>query len=139
MLHVTRPGFAGFSLIGILVVLAIVLFLYFGPTGPGGTSATQQAVQSKQYAEQVAQQVNIQQLGILIAQHEMTHGEYPESLGEMGMELNPAFRDPYGTMIRFRLIPGEGRGPATIEVTSAGEDQEFGTADDEITTGTMPL
>ncbi|MEM1329928.1 MAG: type II secretion system protein [Planctomycetota bacterium] len=136
----SRPGFVGFSLVGILVVMAIILFLQFGPTGPGGTSAVQQAQRSRQYAETVVNQVNVQQLGILIAQHEMMNGSYPTTLEEMGMEHHPAFRDAHGTMIRFRLLPSEGQGQtATIEITSAGEDTEFDTPDDEVTTGPMPL
>lgn len=130
-------GFAGFSLVGILVVMAILFFLYFGPTGPGGKSAVQTAKESKDRAEVVARQMDLNQIAQVIVAHELSTGSTPETLEDLGMESHPIFRDPYGTMVTFKVeSAASGR---TLTITGAGRDREFGTEDDEIETTRMPL
>jgi len=141
---------AGAGVLGLLIVMAIILFMMTAPFGGGGgaaapggggggggTSYLGAVAGSQQRARQFSVETKHYALMQMMASYNLEHDSYPETFEDLGQENSAAWKDHWGTQIRF--VIDETVSPAMMTVESAGRDTTWGTPDDLSHTAPLPF
>ena len=122
-------GAAGVIILVLLMGVALMLVLMFGNFG--GSSYVEEVAETKERGEQLAVDLDMRQVGMLIAMHRDETGELPEGAGDLGPEAS-IYADDAGVAYRFEYDADRPRDATTFDVLAAGPDGVFDTADDEV-------
>ncbi|MEL7472164.1 MAG: hypothetical protein AAGK04_02520 [Planctomycetota bacterium] len=133
--HPRRRGWAG--LVGLLAVLVIMLILMIVSGGSGG-GYLRQSANTRQQAQAMRAQIDMQQVATMVAQYHLQHDEYPSTLAEAGLDALPQFRGELGARARLRVVDERGS-PKRVEIVRPGPDGELDTEDDLTESATLPF
>lgn len=121
----------------VLIAVAIIGVMMVGQFG-GNQSYLQNVKSSKDKMEATIEDMTVQSIITDVVAFHTENGRYPKSIDELAGDTRQLYDDPWGAPLRLVITEQRGQ-PVIITITSAGEDGQFDTEDDQVEVRNSPI
>ena len=111
----------GLAILIVIVIIAVAITMNPG----GGKSHLQNAAEARRTGQRLDVSLDTRSIVQLVTAYQLEHNRYPATFEDM--ETRPPL-DPWGQPLSFTI--DQSTSPATLVVTSPGQDAQPGTEDD---------
>lgn len=117
----------------LLIVIVIICVAIFASSG-GNKSYVENVAEARREGQRLDVALDTRSIVQMITAYQLENERYPASFADLG-QTPP--QDPWGNQLSFTIDTSTT--PATLVVTSPGQDNEAGTQDDVVKRETLPV